>query len=471
MGTATYFSPEQAQGIAVDGRSDVYSLGVVLYEMDTGAAPFTGDSPVAVAYKHVREAPAPASQRNPDVPPDLDQIINTALAKNPDERYQTADDMRADLLRFQRGRPLAAAPVTAMVAEVPTSATAAAGAGAYAATMASPRVDDRGRVVGAPTYEGRKRSNTVLITVLTILGLAALIAAILFAATKMGSSQKVTVPNVVGQKVSDATAALRKQHLDPVVKRVISPSVPLDIVISQKPGASKKVTRNSQVTLTVSNGAEQVQIPLDIKNKPEQEATDELKLLGFDVRSEPRESDNVDKGNVIDSNPAAGTNAGKGSVVTLLVSSGRAPQAIPDVKGSSQDAAFNQLQQQGFTNIQPQQENSDTVPAGQATRTDPAAGTKIPTDQRITLYISSGKKQFTVPSVVGVKYADAKTQLEGQGFTVGRVNIVDDSNVGVVVDQSPAGNSQVTTKGLVTLRVGVASSSPSTTTTPTTAGP
>src|SRR3954467_15287141 len=149
MGTATYFSPEQAQGLAVDGRSDVYSLGIVLYEMVTGGAPFTGDSPVAVAYKHVREDPVTPSQRNTDVPRDLEQIIMTALAKDPDQRYQTADDMRADLLRFRRGRPLASAPVTAMVAEVPTAATAAQASGAYAAaaTMASPQVDDRGRYV------------------------------------------------------------------------------------------------------------------------------------------------------------------------------------------------------------------------------------------------------------------------------------------------------------------------------------
>src|SRR5262245_59692810 len=140
MGTATYFSPEQAQGLPVDGRSDVYALGVVLYEMVTSVAPFTGDSPVSVAYKHLREDAVPPSQRNPEMPPDLEQIIMTALAKDAEQRYQTADDMRADLLCFRRGRPLAASPVTAVVGEVPTSATAA-----YAATMATPKVDDRGR--------------------------------------------------------------------------------------------------------------------------------------------------------------------------------------------------------------------------------------------------------------------------------------------------------------------------------------
>src|SRR5438552_4230395 len=158
MGTATYFSPEQAQGLPVDGRSDVYALGVVLYEMVTGVAPFTAESPVSVAYKHVREDPVPPSERNPDVPPDLEQIILTALAKLPENRYQTADDMRADILRFRRGRPLVGAPAAALLADAPTggsatviSTPAAAGSAFGASTVVTPRVDDRGRFAGGPT--------------------------------------------------------------------------------------------------------------------------------------------------------------------------------------------------------------------------------------------------------------------------------------------------------------------------------
>src|SRR4051795_313494 len=124
MGTATYFSPEQAQGLPVDGRSDVYALGVVLYEMVTGVAPFTGDSPVSVAYKHVREDVVLPSERNPDVPPDLEHIIVTALNKAPENRYQTADDMRADILRFRRGRPVVGGPAGALVADAPTDSNA-----------------------------------------------------------------------------------------------------------------------------------------------------------------------------------------------------------------------------------------------------------------------------------------------------------------------------------------------------------
>src|SRR3954470_760020 len=133
MGTATYFSPEQAQGLAVDGRSDVYSLGIVLYELVCGGVPFVADSPVSVAYKHVREDAVPPSQRNPEVPHALEQIILSALAKDPEHRYQSADDLRADILRFRRGRPLVAAPITAIVSDLPTTTVANTGAGAYAA--------------------------------------------------------------------------------------------------------------------------------------------------------------------------------------------------------------------------------------------------------------------------------------------------------------------------------------------------
>ena len=195
MGTATYFSPEQAQGLAVDGRSDVYSLGVVLYEMVTGVVPFTGDSPVAVAYKHVREEPMAPSQRNPDVPADLEQIILTALAKDPDHRYQTADDMRADLLRFRRGRPLAAAPVTALIAEVPAVGAAAVGAGvAAAATMQQPAVAAAGVDTGPPPDEPPARKRRALMWTLIVLSLVALVGLIILFASLAGGGNDVDRP-------------------------------------------------------------------------------------------------------------------------------------------------------------------------------------------------------------------------------------------------------------------------------------
>ena len=254
MGTATYFSPEQAQGLAVDGRSDVYSLGVVLYELVCGGVPFVADSPVSVAYKHVREDPLPPSQRNTDVPAGLEQIIMSALAKDPDQRYQSADDMRADLLRFRRGRPLAAAPVTAIVAELPTATVANTGMSAYAApaTVANPRVpvDDTGTYAREP----RRRRHPALFTVLTLLVLAAILVLILAWATNQGSKQAtVTVPNVVGKTKDDASRILLAQHLVPDVKNVNS-AKQVGIVVKQDPAADEGVTKNSKVTISVSVG-------------------------------------------------------------------------------------------------------------------------------------------------------------------------------------------------------------------------
>jgi serine/threonine-protein kinase len=467
MGTATYFSPEQAQGQPVDGRSDVYSLGVVLYEMLTGVAPFTGDSPVSVAYKHVREDPVPPSQRNPDIPPDLERIILTALSKDSGRRYQTADDLRADLLRFRRGRPLAAAPVTAIVSEVPTGTTAIpAAAGAYAATtMATPRVDDRGRMAGGPQYPRRNR-NTALVWILTLLGLAAVIALILVAATQLGDSQaQVTVPNVRGKTVEEAQRILRDERLNPVIRRQTDARVKEGLVIKTSPEDGKSVDEGATVTVFVSNGRAEKQIPFEIVNRPEAEVAELLREAGFQPFSEEVPNDTIQKGFVVDTDPKPGTPAPVNSRVKLLVSSGPAPAEVPQTENLTQDEAVQRLQQAGFTAFDATEEASDTIADGRVIRTEPAAGEEVARDTRVRIILSSGPATKPVPPVIGQEFADAKAAVEAAGFTVSRLNVPDDANVGIVVDQNPAGNSPAAPGSNVVLRVGVASSSGSTTTT------
>lgn len=479
MGTATYFSPEQAQGLPVDGRSDVYALGVVLYEMVTGVAPFTADSPVSVAYKHVRETAVLPTERNPDVPADLERIIVTALSKEPENRYQTADDMRADILRFRRGRPVIGAAATAIVVDNPTpgagaaaraTPAAAAAAAAYgASTIMNPRVDERGRVAGLTTAP-RKRKNTVLVWVLTLLGLAAVVGAILFAAIKLGSSQEtVSVPSEATKNVAVATADLESHHFKVTVQRVPDPVAAVDIVVRQDPAAGKNATRGSLVTLFVSSGTAQKVIPFDITTgRTADDVTNELKNLGFVVTPQ-LQANSAPSGTVYDSTPKPGTNAAVGSTVTILVSTGPAPTAVPQVKDLSFDQATQQLEQNGFTNLGPAiQETNDSVPSGSVIRTDPPAGQKVALSTKINIYVSSGAQTVQVPGEVGVTEAAAKADLESKGFTVSTLRKVDDANVGVVVSQSPGGGSQAPANSQVVLTIGIASSSGSSTSTSTT---
>jgi eukaryotic-like serine/threonine-protein kinase len=467
MGTATYFSPEQAQGLAVDGRSDVYSLGVVLYEMVTGVVPFTGDSPVAVAYKHVREEPMPPTKRNPDVPADLEQIILTAMAKDPDHRYQTADDMRADLLRFRRGRPLAAAPVTAIVSEVPSigaAAGAAVGAGAVAAaaTMQQPTIPPA-NVDGGPPGEdeppGRRRA---LIITLVVLGLVVLagIGVGIWALAGEGEDQ-VTVPNVVDMPFEQAKAQLEDDGFEVVEERVTSATVAADIVISQDPAADESADEGSEVTLTVSSGADTIPVE-NVNDASFEDAQRVLEAQGFEVRRLDEASSSVDEGRVIRTNPAAGQPAPRNSIVEVFVSTGVEQIAVPDVTGQDSETGNTTLGDAGFA-VREVTEPSSSVDSGRVIRTEPAAGTQADRGSTVRMVVSSGAPQTEVPEVRGLGQAEAEAALSNVGLSSSVTNTVDDNNVGKVVAQSPAAGQRVSPGSRVALTVAIASSAPTTT--------
>jgi serine/threonine-protein kinase len=467
MGTATYFSPEQAQGLPVDGRSDVYSLGVVLYEMTTGVVPFSGDSPVAVAYKHVREEPVKPSERNAAIPPDLEQIILTAMAKDTDLRYQTADDLRSDLLRFRRGRPLAAGPVTAIVSEVPTTATAAAGAGAYTATLANPQVavDERGRQVTGPQYK-KKRWNPWVITLLTLLGLTAVVLLILWLTSAFGNEQQVSVPNVIGKQVDEATAELDDAGLSPRVEQVPSETVDPGIVIDQDPRGGESVDEASTVTLRVSSGLGPVEIP-DVRNRTVDEARQMLTDARLDVVVDPAEpSNSVAKDSVIRTDPAAGETVEAGSTVHIIPSAGI---TVPDVVNAPQEEAARTLQDAGFV-VQVATEASDTVNQGLVIRTDPRGGTSASRGASVRMFVSTGSNRVAVPEVRGKTVDEARADLQARGLSASTVEAVSTpGNAGRVIDQNPAAGTRVDPGATVVLTVGVApsttTSSPATTTT------
>ncbi len=446
MGTATYFSPEQAQGFAVDGRSDVYSLGVVLYEMVTGTPPFTGESPVAVAYKHVREEPEPPAARAPDLPPDLEQIILTAMAKDPDSRYQTADELRTDLLRFVRGQPPLGGPVTGLVA----GGTATA---AVAPTQAAPVAALDGH---DPDEHRRKRRGALVAGILGALVIAGVIIALLASGGGGGGGGPTAeVPNVINKPFAEAEAALKLSGFK-VDRNDVDTKDPPDLVLSQKPGGGEKLKKNGTVQLRVSKAT--FTMPT-LAGKQRAEAVNELIGVGLQDPTNGIENQEVDSdqppGTVVGSNPAAGAQVPKvGQKVTLQIA--REPQiAMPNVVGQESQTAQQLLQQAGFQ-VAVQSEQSDSVPSGRVTRTDPGANAMVKRGSSVTMFVSTGPQNVSVPNVVGQMQNQASQTLQQAGFQVfvSQQNSNNPSDNGRVLAQNPAAGQQQPKGSGVTLTVG-----------------
>ena len=399
MGTATYFSPEQAQGHAVDPRSDLYSLGCVLYEMLTARPPFSGDSPVAVAYKHVQEQPIPPSQINPTVPTSLEAVDMKLLNKDPFLRYASAEDLRTDLRLFLEGKPVAAAGAIAAAGAV----AGATMAGAADLTTAVPVTAGGGAGFGGPPTTAmsytpppeKKRTGLyvgILVAVLAIAGLG-----LFFLANNLGkSTPQVTVPDVTGINVVDATNQLRNDGFKVTVKNQPNDTVPLNEVFQQSPKGNTKADQGSTIEIVVSGGVGDAKVP-DVTGRTQAAAESLLKTSGFIPEAIPTPSDTIPSGQVISQNPGANTTATKNSVVQINVSSGAAKVAIPDVAGQTATSASNQLGQLGFK-VTTTTQASATVPVNSVISTNPAAGTEAAKGSSVTLVVSSGPSSSTTSS-------------------------------------------------------------------------
>ncbi len=451
MGTATYFSPEQAQGLAVDARSDIYSLGVVLYEMVTGAVPFVGDSAVSVAYLHVREPVVAPSQRAPQVPPGLEAIILTCLAKNPDERYQTADDLRADLLRFTRGQAPIGGPATAAVVMATGDRTQA-----MAKTSVAP-------VAAGPRPPSKKSKGPVALVVALLVVLIAVVAFLLVQVFRDDGKgvAKVSVKSVIGLTENQARSELEAQGFEVTVVREKN-TKPVGTVFAQDPQEGQLVPEGSTVKISVSSG-DQVKVPR-VAGLDQATATAKLEALQFIVNVVPEQSDTIPLGTVIRTIPKAGSKVDPNSTVTLVVSAGPAPVTVPDVEGLDQVEATQRLVDAGFR-VSKTLQASSTVPAGRVIGTSPAAGTPAAPDSAVTLIVSSGPEQATVPDVVGMTQASATNALTADGFTVSVVTVTSPGSVGRVISQNPNAGTKADAGSTVTITVGAA---PPTTTSSTT---
>ncbi|MHB8681215.1 MAG: Stk1 family PASTA domain-containing Ser/Thr kinase [Acidimicrobiales bacterium] len=468
MGTATYFSPEQAEGIGVDSRSDIYSLGVVLYEMVAGRPPFLGDTPVAVASKHVREFPPPPRQINPAIPVDLESVIMKCMAKSPDERYATGDDLRVDLLRFREGRAVGATvPPTAMQPAV--GATGVLPSVQHTQTIPS---------VSGGRVEEYQRSRTPLYAGVLAALLVALAVIVVFLGNSLGwwhltSSSSVTLPNLAGQSVAQAESTLTNDGLKSRVQADPSSNQPNTKVLRSDPGAGSSVSKGATVTLITGNQGNKVTVP-DETNQSVPFATSALQQLGLQVQPQP--SSNCQQQNVVcDQSPKGGTKVNPGSTVTLFTAPPNTTTTVngtpvPDVTGDTVAQACSKLGQAGFQCGSETQQPSNTFAAGAVISTQPASGTPEPQGTTVDLVVSSGPSQVTVPNVVGDTTSQAATTLQQANLVPVEScqKTVNPAADGTVLSQNPSGGSQVPSGSTVTIVYGASSCSGGGTSTTTT---
>ncbi len=393
IGTAAYLSPEQAQGNPVDARSDVYSLGCVLYEMLTGRAPFTGDTPLAIAYKHVREDPDPPSTANPDVPSALDAITLKALAKNADNRFLSAHEMNEDLQRFLSGQRVQATPVLA------------------GSTAVAPAVSGRTSVMEEVPYpeEEPRRAGWYVFVALLILGLFALLAWFL-ATNVFDQGAPVEVPNVVGMSEERAITELESLGLAADVEEEQSRR-PEGEVIEQDPEAEETAREGDVVTLTVSAGPRQVEVPAVVGMTLEEARTEleEARLRVGQVEQQP--SDEIPEGEVIDQSPDEGAEVDAGSRVALVVSSGPVTVTVPEVVGLTEEEAVDIIQDAGLR-VSIRRGPNDEYEEGIVASQEPPPGSEAQSGDTVVIFVSEGPEERPMPNVTGEDADQAEEFLE-----------------------------------------------------------
>jgi eukaryotic-like serine/threonine-protein kinase len=419
MGTAQYLSPEQAQGQRVGAPSDLYSTGVVLYEMLTGRVPFTGESAVSIALKHVSEEPPALRALRPEVHPRLEQAVGRALLKDPAQRYASADEFIAALEQAR--------------------AAIVSGDNSGGTSTFVPVVPDE-----EPDVRGRRWPFVVL--ALVLLGLA-LAAALLH---PWSNAEQITVPKVVGQPVARATAQLERDGFKVSTHGVHSSQKP-GTVVSQDPAALMSADKGSTVSLGVSNGPGDGLVP-DVANLPRKNAIQALNDAGFRVAEDPQPSLIVKKGLAIKTSPPANKVIPKGTEVRLFISSGPPQVQVPSVVGEDKAVATGALQDKGFSvTASPVTSNQ---PKDRVISQNPSAGATVDKGSRVTLLVSKGPEKVLVPAVVGQAQADAAATLRGVGFKVAVVK-QESATVtpGNVVRQSPPGDSKALKGSTVTIYV------------------
>ena len=448
VGTAQYLSPEQARGETVSASSDLYSIGIVMYEMATGKVPFEGDSPVNVALKHINEAvPRPSDERR-SIPAPLEAVIVRALQKDPQQRYQTADEMLDDLEKARRG--VLPASTSAMTQVLGTGAAAgmatthmpavertrvgppapvASDAGSAYANAHFPEDDDQGK---------RKRS---IWPWLLLLALVAAVAGIAYFVTQEPDVKQVAVPNVESQREEAAKRTLEAAGLKiGETTRESSEQEPAGEVISTDPGAGEEVDEGTTVDLVVSSGPETFQVP-DWIGDQLRVAKNEAQDRGLELKVTQVQTEDHEPGVVFQQDPAGGTEVKKGDTIRITVARELAKVEVPSVVGLDEANAKDRLQKAGF--VVDSDRVDSAVPEGQVIAQDPEAGTEATKGSTVTLQVSGPNN--TVPDVVGQPQSEAETALKEAGFEVDLdEKLVNDPSIAgdepEVTEQNPSAN-------------------------------
>jgi len=466
MGTAQYLSPEQARGAPVTASSDLYSAAIVLYEMLTGKVPFTGDSAIEIAMKHLNDPPKPPSKIRPEIPKELDAVVLRALAKNPEDRYQTAEEFSEDLHRVEAGLPLA--PETSEAATALLTGAAFMGGGGSTEVLAGTAVTTPGSPpppttrrppppYGPGYYDEppkKRRRWAPWLLVLLLLAAAGIAGWYVFSQIQdqLAANEPVAVPNVVGLKEEAAVTLIQNAGLEPDVQRAANADVAKDRVFDQNPNPGNRIQKGDRVTLLVSTGPPKTSVP-DVVGMNYGDAVQALNDVNLKATKREVFSQKP-VGKVISQDPPAGEEVVEGTEITLDVSRGAKQVVVPSVVGMSEDDARTTLQQAGFE-VSSTSAPSDSTPEGIVSDQSPDGGTQASKGSTVTITISSGPSTTTVPDEVGQDKQVAIDDLKANGFKVDVQNVAcgDPNQDNIVQDQDPAGGSDAPNGSTVNISV------------------